>query len=117
MTSGLPGAAHRIDLDAVGPVDVDPTELVRLVLSCPGVVAMHGGFAGEAATYLPGRRIVGVRVLDDAVEVHVVSRWPIPARELAAQIWAMTSPAVGRRRVDVVIGDVLLPDASAHPHR
>ena len=115
MIPGATGPVDRIDLDeiapvAAGPVDLDPAALVRLVLSCPGVVAMHGGFSGEAATYLPGRRVVGVRILADSVEVHVVSRWPLPAGELAAQIWASTAAAVGGRRVDVVIGDVLMPE-------
>ena len=114
MIPGAPGPVDRIDLDelapvAIVPVDLDPAGLVRLVLSCPGVVAMHGGFAGEVATYLPGNRVVGVRILADSVEVHVVSRWPITAHQLAAQVWAVTVPAVDRRRVDVVIGDVLLP--------
>lgn len=122
-TPGNPSAAgpgdpwanpvHRIDLDQPAPAEVNPTALVRLVLSCPGVVAMHGGIAGEVATYLPGQRIVGVRIQPDAVQVQVVSRWPISARDLAGQIWAATAPAVGGRRVDVVIGDVQLPETGA----
>ena len=125
MTSSFPGPfdplfraggeVDRIDLDEVRPPEVDPAVLVRLVLSCPGVAAMHGGVAGEAATYLPGRRVTGVRILPDSVELHVTSHWPVPARELAAQVWARTGPAVGGRRVDIVIGDVLLPVAGAGP--
>ena len=89
--------------------------MAGLVLSCPGVAAMHGGIGGEAATYLPGRRVVGVRIQPDRVEVHVVAVWPVPATEVAAQIWAKTSQAVEGRRVDVIIGDVQLPDAGAAP--
>ena len=88
----------------------DPAGLVGLVLSCPAVVAMHGGVVGEAATYLPGARVTGVRVSPAWVEVHVVVRWPVPADEVAAQVWAVTAQVVGGRRVDVVIGDVLLPE-------
>ena len=99
----------------VGPVEVDPAAVVRLVLACPGVAAMHGGISGEAATYLPGRRVVGVRILPDWVEVHVVARWPIPASEIAAQVWANVARAVDGRRVDVVIGDVLMPHADEAP--
>ena len=119
MTSGGPGpvdpllppksVVDRIDLDEFVAAGLDPAAFVRLVLSCPAVAAMHGGLTGEVATYLPGRRVIGVRVLAEVVEVHVVSRWPIPATEVAAQVWAMTIPAAGGRRVDVVIGDVLLP--------
>jgi len=88
----------------------DPAGLASLVLSCPAVVAMHGGVVGEAATYLPGARVMGLRVLPARVEVHVVVRWPVPADEVAAQVWAVTGQLVGGRRVDVVIGDVLLPE-------
>jgi len=88
----------------------DPVGLAGLVLSCPAVVAMHAGVVGEAATYLPGGRVSGLRVSPARVEVHVVVRWPVPADEVAAQVWAVTGQVVGGRRVDVVIGDVLLPE-------
>jgi len=88
----------------------DPAGLARLVLSCPAVVAMHAGVVGEAATYLPGARVTGLRVSPARVEVHVVVRWPVPADEVAAQVLAVTGQVVGGRRVDVVIGDVLLPE-------
>jgi len=97
----------------VGGVDLaegDPAGLARLVLSCPAVVAMHAGVVGEAATYLPGARVTGLRVSPARVEVHVVVRWPVPADEVAAQVWAVTAQVVGGRRVDVMIGDVLLPE-------
>jgi len=97
----------------VGGVDLaeaDPAGLAGLVLSCPAVVAMHGGVVGEAATYLPGARVTGLRVSPARVEVHVVVRWPVPADEVAAQVWAVTAQVVGGRWVDVVIGDVLLPE-------
>ena len=119
MSQPAPGSAgppldpysplNRVGAGEIGAVEVDPAALARRVLACTGVVAMHGGFSGEAATYLPGRRVVGVRILPDRVEVHVVSRWPIPAGEVAAQIWAATAQAVQGRPVDVVISDVLIP--------
>ena len=87
-----------------------PGSLARLVLSCPAVVARHAGVVGEAATSLPGARVTGLRVLPARVEVHVVVRWPVPADEVAAQVWAVTGQVVGGRWVDVVIGDVLLPE-------
>ena len=107
--------ADRVDTGKIVPVELDPAALATLVLACPGVVAMHGGVAGEAATYLPGRRVVGVRILPDCVQVHVVSRWPTPASEVAAQVWAATARAVAGKRVDVIIGDVLLPAVGAAP--
>lgn len=95
--------------------EVDPAEVVRAVLSCLGVAAMHGGLAGEAASYLPGERVTGVRVLPDSVEVHVVARWPVPAAELAEQIRGATVRAARGRPVDVVIGDLVLPEAHPAP--
>lgn len=99
----------------IGPSEPDPVALQRLILGCFGVVAMHEGVSGEAATYLPGRRVIGVRILPDRVEVHVVARWPIPASDIAAQIWANVAQAVDGKRVDVVIGDVLMPHADEAP--
>lgn len=99
----------------VGPGEIDPAALATLVLACPGVAGMHGGVSGEAATYLPGSRVRGVRILPDRIELHVVARWPIPAAELAEQVWALTARAVEGRRVDVVIGDVALPELDAAP--
>lgn len=125
MTQQAPGSpgppfdpdrpVDSLNAGVVGPVEVDPAALVTLVVACPGVVAMHGGTFGEAATYLPGQRVVGVRILPDRIEVHVVSRWPTPAVEVAAQVWAATAQAVAGSRVDVVVGDVLLPDVGDVP--
>ncbi len=98
------------DVAGVDLAEGDPAGLASLVLSCPAVVAMHAGVVGEAATYLPGARVTGLRVSPARVEVHVVVRWPVPADEVAAQVLAVTGPVVGGRRVDVVIGDVLLPE-------
>jgi hypothetical protein len=77
---------------------------------CPAVEDLHPGSPGEIATYLPGHRVIGVRVRPDAVLVQVRSRWGVPAQEVAAQIRRAVAP-VARRRVDVVIGDVGDPPA------
>jgi len=111
---GLAGSAGAgssgTGVDGVDLAEGDPAGLARLVLSCPAVVAMHAGVMGEAATYLPGARVIGLRVSPARVEVHVVVCWPVPADEVAAQVWAVTAQVVGGRRVDVVIGEVLLPE-------
>lgn len=47
----------------------------RLTAS-PHIEQLCGGAMGTVATYLPGRRISGLRVGDDdRVEVHVVMTW------------------------------------------
>ena len=112
--AGLAGSAGAGSFgSSVAGVDLaegDPAGLAGLVLSCPAVVAMHAGVVGEAATYLPEARVSGLRVSPARVEVHVVVRWRVPADEVAAQVWAVTAQVVGGRWVDVVIGDVLLPE-------
>ncbi|MGL5861474.1 MAG: hypothetical protein ACRCY9_09490, partial [Phycicoccus sp.] len=45
--------------------------VAEAVLAVPGVAGLHGGTFGEVATYLPGRRVIGIRLNDVAAEVHV----------------------------------------------
>jgi hypothetical protein len=95
----------------VDGVDVDAVH--DAVVACPGVGAMGSGQFGGATTYLPGRRINGLRVLDDAVEVEVrmlltSTRGPTAA-DLAMQIRAAVNPHVAGKRVDVTITDVMVP--------
>ena len=56
------------------PDQVSADELADRLLAHPSVARLHGGQYGEIATYLPGRRITGVRVGERAVEVAVVLR-------------------------------------------
>lgn len=76
------------------------------VAGCAGVAALDGGPFGEVASYLPGRKVVGVVVGNGRVTVQVRSRWGIPAADLAARITAVLAPLTGRRPVDVVIADI-----------
>jgi hypothetical protein len=85
-------------------VDVDA--VARAVLGCPGVEDLHGGFHGEVATYLPERRVFGVRVGSRAVEVHVRTAWGMPVRQIAVGIQAAVAPLAGGRAVDVTIADL-----------
>lgn len=76
------------------------------VLAVPGVVALHMGTFGEVATYLPGRSVIGIRIRDEEIEVHVVLEWGSPVLATADAIRAVVVPLVARR-VDVVIQDVV----------
>ncbi|WP_024796156.1 hypothetical protein [Tomitella biformata] len=49
----------------------DLPTLERAVLAVGGVAALHGGVHGTIATYLPGRRIRGLRVEDGEAHVHL----------------------------------------------
>lgn len=95
----VPVPAPVIDVDLVAAA----------VRACPLVADLHGGMFGEVATYLPGRRVTGIRATATGLEIHVIGRFPAPALQLAAQIRAAAAPWAGGLPVDVVIEDILLP--------
>ena len=77
--------------------------LAAVVLGVPGVVRLNAGALGEIGTYLPGRRVAGIRLgsTDAPTEVHVVLRPDVPLRTVA-------------QAVHVAAGD-LLTAAGARP--
>ncbi|TQM80078.1 hypothetical protein FHX81_2401 [Saccharothrix saharensis] len=60
---------------------------------------------GAVASYLPGRRVDGVRV-GDRVEVAVVLRPGRPVGEVAAELRAAVTRVAGRAPVDVLVADL-----------
>ncbi|MFC4071786.1 hypothetical protein [Actinoplanes subglobosus] len=94
-------SADRI-IDPVGQTAEDVAVLVRGV---PGVQRLHGGLFGEVATYLPGRRVSGIRIAADRVEVHVVLDANVPIRMTAERIHALVHAAT-RLPVHVVVEDI-----------
>lgn len=88
----------------------EPADLVaEAALACPVVVALADD--GFLATFLPGRRVAGVRIAEDVCEVAVVLRLggsPLP--QMAEQVRRAVTPLAGGRRVDVVIADVVIAD-------
>lgn len=75
-------------------------------LAVPGVEALHAGSFGEVGTYLPGRRVTGIRIRDDLTEVHVVAAMGSRLRELADAVRSAVTPVVGTP-VQVVVEDVV----------
>ena len=88
------------------------------MLACTSVAGLGGGPAGEVATYLPGRRVTGVRVrrtvpagrwAGRTVIVHVIGRYgrprPTPPRVAALAV-------VGPVDVWVWVDDLVLPARS-----
>jgi hypothetical protein len=96
---------------------VDVEAVAMAVAECPDVTGLDSGRYGEVASYLPGRQVPGVIVTGDVVLVRVRSRWGVPAAELLAQVTTMVTPLAGRRRIDLVIGDIddPPPQAGADP--
>ena len=89
--------------------------MVAATLSCPEVAEMSGGLVGEAATYLPGRRVAGVRVLDGEVEVHIVARWGTNLPEVADAVRRAVKPLVGALPTTVYVEDIEVPDDPGAP--
>lgn len=85
--------------------------VAALVMGVPGVVELHPGRFGEVATYLPGRRVAGVKLAGDRVEVHVVLAFGLPIRAVAHEIHAVVA-AVVDVPVQVFIEDLAAPNAA-----
>ncbi len=77
--------------------------------ACPGVVDLSVGGFRSVTTLLPGRRVDGVRVDDDRLEVGVVVAAGRPVREVAERVRAAVASVAGGLPVDVHVADVAVP--------
>ena len=87
----------------------DVEAVAAAALGSPLIADLSGGRFGEIATYLPGRRILGVREVDGTVEVHVVARWGTPLPEVADVLRAAVTPHAGGLPVAVFVEDIEVP--------
>ncbi len=85
---------------------VDPDAVAAAALGRADVVALGAGAFGEVATYLPGRRVPGVRIADGELEVHIVARWGPPLPTIAGRVRHAVEPLSGGRPVAVVVDDI-----------
>lgn len=106
MTVGA-AAAPGTGAVPVPGAEPDLAERVAAVATAvPGVLRLHPGPLGEVGTFLPGRRVAGVRVRPDApVEVHVVVSLDADLRAVAADVHRAVH-AVVPGDVRVVVADV-----------
>jgi hypothetical protein len=89
----------------IEPVPTTADDIAALVLAVPDVTRLHAGRFGEVATYLPGRRITGIKLGDDLIEVHVVVAGQVPVRVTAQLIHAAVATVVATP-VHVFVEDV-----------
>lgn len=89
----------------------DADSIQTAVLACPAVA----GVAVTAASYLPGRDVAGVRLADDAVDVHVIAEWDQPVADIGDQIAQAVAGLIAGRELHVFVDDILLPGQSAPP--
>ena len=88
--------------------------VVAAVRAVPGVAELHGGLFGEAATYLPGRRVAGVRIIDGTAEVHLSVRYGSSVHAVAGAVRRAVLGLVGGP-VDVIVEDVVEDGADDIP--
>ena len=93
----------------------DPDSIVTAVLDCSTVAGLSGGAAGEIATYLPGRRVAGLRIDATRITVHVVGRYGPTMTEISNQVTRAVTPLGAGRQVGVVIEDLQVEDRGSSP--
>lgn len=110
-TMARPTDSHTVDTDALA-------ELVATAVTAhPAVARLDGGVFGSVATYLPGRRLVGVRIGQGAepvelgVVLHLTDRIPDVVRALRSEVSALCGGAA----VDITVADVAIPAAVVGP--
>ena len=92
---------------------IDLEAVAAAALGCPPIADLTGGRFGEVATYLPGRRILGVREVDGTIEVHLVARWGSPLPEVAEVVRAAVAPHAGGQPVAVFVDDIEVPQEAS----
>jgi len=85
---------------------VDADVLAAVTLACPAVAGLHLGGTRFVATYLAGRRVVGVRVDEDRVLLSVVLARGASVEALEKQVRGSLASLVGGRDIDVHVADV-----------
>ncbi|MGH3980599.1 MAG: hypothetical protein ACRDRZ_16645 [Pseudonocardiaceae bacterium] len=94
----------------------DPAVLAEVIaeriLEHPAVAALHGGPFGTVASYLPGRRVVGVLVdgTDGSVQLSVVLRPVAPLPQVIADLRRRVAAVAGPVPVDVTVADLSTSD-------
>ncbi|MGB8381343.1 MAG: hypothetical protein WCG47_08850 [Dermatophilaceae bacterium] len=79
------------------------------VLACPGVSSLHGGGPRPLATYLPGRRVAGVRLDEQRIQLSVTVSPGSRVPDLVASIRASLAGLARGRPVDVHVADIQDP--------
>lgn len=96
--------------------DSEPADAVAAITrAVPGVADLHPGMFGEIGTYLPGRRVAGVRVGDDAIDIHITVWDGVAVRDTAAAVRAAVAAVRPGTPVNVTVEDVAALPATDRP--
>lgn len=101
----LPELVEGVDVDAV----------YTAILGCPGVAGLGSGQIGAMTTYLRGRRLPGIRVTSEAIELEVRMAWGASAAEIGTAIGRAVQPLAPAHRLEVSVADIELPGRPASP--
>lgn len=87
------------------------------VLRHPAVYDLHGGSQGVIATYMPGKRLVGVRISEagDVIEVAVVLWAGYPVPEVVDTLRTRVRELAGAVAVDLTVADLHTEPAAERP--
>jgi hypothetical protein len=107
QAASTPSLRHRFESAHPGQLAEAVAAAVR---AHPAVADLDGGPFGTIACYLPGRRVVGVRLGDpgEPVEVSVVARLSTPLPQLATELRLAITRVTGPRMIDLTINDVII---------
>lgn len=99
--------------DPAAPIPL-AERIAAAVTAHPAVAGLHGGIFGVVATYLPGRRLTGVRVDEDRldsepVELAVVLHLDEPIPGVVRALRREVSRLCGGAAVDITVADVTVP--------
>ena len=102
-------APHQAPRAAPQPPGVELADQVAaVVLTVRGVTGLHDGMFGETATYLPGRRVPGVRLTEDVTDIHLTLTYGAPVFATAQQVRTAVAALVPGP-VNVTVEDVAPP--------
>ncbi len=88
--------------------------VAEAVLAVPGVADLSGGVMGEVGTYLPGRRVAGVRLRENSTDIHVTVEYGRDVRRVAHMIRHTVGQLTGTPTVNVTIADLRTPDEAVN---
>lgn len=89
--------------------DVELADTVAAAaLAVSGVAGLHGGEFGEIATYLPGRKVLGVRIDDRHCDIHISAEYPSDVNGVADGVRAAVEKLVPVS-VSVTVEDIIAP--------
>jgi hypothetical protein len=73
-------------------VEIDADRIATAVQAARHIAGLDSGRYGEIATYLPGRRVNGVRIRPESVTIGVIGRYPATATDIDACVRAAVGP-------------------------